>query len=348
MKSNFKFFAVAFASALTMGSITLVSCDKEISHNNIIPEIDNTFFWKSSADIPYYPSFDSLYSEIGIANAYSNPLGLWKHQNDRGILSIGATSDLLYDNLDLDDFSNLNEIMIYYETHTDWLDTCHLEGDKVALFPKWFFSEFRYVANQNGMFAVGNNVFKIFKNGLAYVDALNVETLASLTENQLASADTSIVHYCIPISTHSHANHSNCQYEWTQRNFPTDLTDRIYIILKTSKILNNLTTTVQVYNLHKGLFVWFPSRHNLSMNAEVEFHTSDNQNVWSTYTESKPASGLALSLRVNVYERNIDNISLHAQNILWFFHNYPDFHHYYSYKITASYPGHSSEILSYN
>ena len=47
MKRKFKLLAVAIAAALTIGSITLVSCDKETPLNNSNSETDNSFLGKS-------------------------------------------------------------------------------------------------------------------------------------------------------------------------------------------------------------------------------------------------------------------------------------------------------------
>ncbi len=118
--------------------------------------------------------------------------------------------------------------------------------------------------------------------------------------------------------------------------------------IETRVILNNITTVVKAYNLHRALLVWAPSRHNLSLNSKIEFHTADNNDNWSTYMVQKSETGHVFILTSNVYERSIDNISHSAQNYFWIFYIYPDYHHYYSYEIIASYPGHNPEELSSN
>lgn len=198
------------------------------------------------------------------------------------------------------------------------------------------------------MFVVGDNVFKIFKQGLVYAERSNEHVLTYLTEDQLSSVDTDVVHFCIPISVNSDEEHEDCNFKWKQKNTPSGSHDRIYIEIETRVILNNITTVVKAYNLHRALLVWAPSRHNLSLNSKIEFHTADNNDNWSTYMVQKSETGHVFILTSNVYERSIDNISHSAQNYFWIFYNYPDYHHYYSYEIIASYPGHNPEELSSN
>ncbi|MBQ8703315.1 MAG: hypothetical protein IJ524_02940 [Bacteroidales bacterium] len=333
--------------SVALASVFLSSCGKDTSNNSEIMREGNIPTTKD-VNLPYYPNLDSVYSEINRAGLYSNPCDFYNYQKNKGFVSIGAIADVFFDSLDLDEFKSLDILLSFYDGNRDMLDTCMMENNEIAIVPKWFFSEFRYVANANGMFAVGDNVFKIFKQGLVYAERTYVQELTSFTDDILSSADTSIIHYCIPISIHSHEGHPNCMFDWRKRNSPSDPKDRIYIEIVTHKFLNKITTFVKAYNLHRALFFWAPSRHNLSIDSRIVFHTADNNDVWSTYPISKNESGYACILTSNVYERSVDNISRKAHVFSWFFNDYPDYHHYYSYEITARYPGHSPEVFRYN
>lgn len=347
MKSKLKFLTVAATAIMTIGGILFSSCDKESCNQPVAESVGGTLK-SGNATIPFFVNFDSVYAEILRSSNYSNPTDYLNHQIDKGFRSIGALSDVFFCQTDLTHFTSLNQALNFYEHHQAMLDTCILERGEVAIVPKWFFSDFRYVANEDGMFAVGGNVFRIFKEGLAYVNMANVNILASLDENQLSSADTTIVHCCIAIPIGSTSGHPSCQKKWNQRNHPTDNSDRIFIEIKTTPVLDHAVTITSVYNLHKTLFFWTPSQHSYSMNATITFHTADQEDNWAFTPKTKSKSGSGFILKTDIYQICFDNISHNVQNYFWFFYNYPDYHHYYSYNITASYPGHSPEVFSFN
>ena len=347
MKKTIKLLTVAIATIMGIGCLTLTSCNKD-SAADTLQDNPSGISRGKTVNIPYYPTWDSLYSEINIASSYTNSKDLLNHQRNRGIISIGALSDALFDSINTILDHNPINAMTFYQGNQQLVDTILLGNNEIGLVPKWFFYDFRYVANQNGTFAVGNNVYRLFKNGIASVHNNDVEFFISLTESQLSAIDTSVIHYTENYDYTSTGIHSGCNLDWTLDNSPQTSNDRIHIKLKTVAAPTDYGrwagTSVHVFNLHYYWGAWWASRHNLSLNGSVTFHTVDNSNNWSINTFPANGSKHGFSLNVSVYGRPCDwnNLSFIDKIRAKFSKS----HHYWAFNLEASYPGHSIETFS--
>lgn len=141
MKSNFKALALAVATIVAIGTIALVSCDKDDLVSN--PDISSA---KESVSIPYFDSREEMQQAIDVAITFDTVSDLIDFEQKQGRRSIGAISDAFYEAINLELFSNEAEVLAFFESHKDVLDTI-MENDEVSIMPKWSNTPCRYVAN---------------------------------------------------------------------------------------------------------------------------------------------------------------------------------------------------------
>lgn len=353
MKHKLNFFAKFFAVTMTLTSLIFVSCDKEQNEAVIRQNKQNiSTAEKGNHNLPYFTDKDALESAVSIATSCDTITDLKAFETLQGRQSIGALSDAFYETIDYNKIQSEEDALNFYRQHLDMLDTMIVEGNDIAIVPKFFHSPYRYVANTDGMFAVSNYVYKIFKSCVVAAPDLYVDNLSELKECDLATADTSIFHFVIVTKSENTDIHSECVQKWTVSNNPTSPNDRIHIILQTQIMYYQNTgrvaiSRVQVYNLHQWCWVWWTSRHNLTCNADVTFHSNTTDcTSWDVINRTASRTQSCNTLWIALYERPCNWNSLNWWDII--FHLYSAYYHYIDYSITAFYPGHSQETLSFH
>ena len=340
MKHNFKKFAVAIAAIMTISSVTLVSCDKEDSTsgmNRISPS-------KNGLTIPHFNSRHEVEAAIDSAISFDTITDLVAFEKKQGRNSIGAISDVFYENINTNSFQNETDVLVFFQIHQDVLDTI-MENDEVAIMPKWSNTPYRYVANAIGMFAVGERYYKLFKTGTVSTTDDYVGELAAMTDDDLDNIDTSVFRY-IP-DEEKNFNTYGCIKKWKQSNSPNSINDRIHIVLVTHTQTwpsagDVAVTRVKVYNLHKEAGIWWTNRHNLSCEGSVNLHikTMDCSD-WEYIERSFEKHQKANVMWVPVYVQPCYWTCVDRWDIL--FNRYCKYYHYNGFRIDAWYPGHAVE-----
>ena len=147
------------------------------------------------------------------------------------------------------------------------------------------------------------------------------------------------------------STHPGCINKLNLKNTPNSDNDRIYIELKTHCLFvgpgDIVKTTINVYNLHKWAYVWWPSRHTLTCQGNVVIHSlSPASNSWEYYNIPVSKSSYTNKLHIDVAVTQGIWPGVNGWNLL--FQNYKKFYHYRSFNLSAWYPGHSVEYFSMN
>ena len=186
MKKYFTKFAVALAAIITIGSATFVSCNKEDSSSSI-NEISSS---KSSLEIPHFNSREEVEAAIDAAVSFDTIIDLIDFEQKQGRSSIGAISDMFYENININSFLKEADALAFFQDHKDLLDTI-IENNELLIMPKWSNTPYRYVANADGMFAVSNRYYRLFKTGTVSTTENNRDKLVSITDEDLTKLDRS-------------------------------------------------------------------------------------------------------------------------------------------------------------
>lgn len=341
MKTNFKFFAVAIAAIMTIGSVTLVSCDKEETSTQPY-SISSS---KGNSNIPHFSTREEMQQAIDAAISFDTITDLIAFEQKQGRSSIGATSDAFYESINPEIFNNEDDVLTFFENHKDVLDTI-IENAEVVIMPKWSNTPCRYVANADGMFAVQDMYYKLFKAGTVSTTEKYSDRLTLITDDDLDNLDTSIFRF-IPDEVKD-IDTKGCITKWKQSNDPSSNKDRIHIILVTNTqtwpgVGDVAVTRVKVYNLHKWAGVWWTSRHNLSCTGSVRFHVKKMDcSGWENYVDKTfEKHQKANVMWIGVNDQPCYWTCVNGWDIL--FNRYNKYYHYDGFSIDAWYPGHAVE-----
>ena len=121
-------------------------------------------FKKMRINIP-----EELENAIYVATSFDTISDLIDFEQEQNRSSIGAISDLFYDNIELETFSSENDVLVFYDKHKDVLDTI-INNNEVSVLPKFSNTPYRYVANADGIFSVfaAKDAGKASKNTAAH------------------------------------------------------------------------------------------------------------------------------------------------------------------------------------
>lgn len=267
MKSK-KFYSIAIAAITTL---TLVSCEKEKEASVI-----NSLNAKTGhSDIPYFEDVDAVFNAIETAIAFDSLPELIAYETSQGRQSIGAISDAFYENIDFESFTNQCQALTYYNNNSNYLDT-NYENGEICITPKWFYTPFRYVTNEDGLFAVGDNVCKLFKSTIVSTRIDHLDDLITLSESSLDDLDTSIF-YLGGNTSASEDIHPECEYNWIIGDTVMDEDNRLILKLSTSSIHmpntpNFVITSILTYSSHKWIGLWWPEKHTITCQGDVTIH----------------------------------------------------------------------------
>lgn len=122
-------------------------------------------------------------------------LGLYETQ--MGYHSIGYASDCAYESFDSAKFNTEALLWEYFNGNASYLDTMRYEDGELGIEPMYYKTPMRYLANEAGMFCIGDSLYKLFTEGYIVTDKSNKSTLEYATELSFTELliDTSYRYY---------------------------------------------------------------------------------------------------------------------------------------------------------
>lgn len=315
------FWPIAIVALIIVG-VVAVACSKD-------PDGGSAPSPKMLSDIPHFESLEELDNAVAFAIACDTITELLDLESSQGRMSIGAISDVFYDKLSPELFDDEKILLDFYTEHSAFLDT-NIHEDGISIMPKWFTNPYRYAANKDGIFSVGNSCHRIFKQGMVSTDINNLGALQELDESGLAQIDTSLFFY----AKNTKAVEDGCF------PFPRVLAsrtcgrDRIVVELGTAYIRSNnqtyATTGVRAYCERRTIWWWSVSR-KLVLRGDVIIHWQPSRASWNN---SWQHDNLPFNRRET---RKCLSIILNSK---WPLYGSPGnkYYHYWAFDITAFSP----------
>ena len=171
---------------------TLSSCQKD----EPLPPGGNIPAAKSSArSIPHYNDERTFLRTLNTILAFDSLPQRLAFEAANGRSSVGCRADVLCATIEPATLPDEPTALDFYSRHTALLDTLHLSDGSTAIVPRWYNNPLRYLADSNGLFSVGNTVYRLFKSGVVSSDISLAQSLADLDEESLDNLDNSNFQY---------------------------------------------------------------------------------------------------------------------------------------------------------
>jgi len=273
-------FIATIALALIAGATIFAACTKEDNYNR-----SRSFENKNlPTSIPYYDDVDDVDLILNTVMTFDTITDLIAYESSQGRQSIGAISDYFVEHIDTTTFTNTEAALAFCYQNSDLLDIKITDNDTVVS-PKWSNTPFRYVANSEGYFAIGNKVYRLFNDGIVTTSVANYDYLCTLDEmTNFDNLETSIYYYSkyYVDEPKGDDDHTQCKNFWGYVNTKTNGKDRVNLCLTTTVASYSYgrmyETYIYVRAEHKCLGIWWSSRRTLTANGYIDFHIKNTVN----------------------------------------------------------------------
>lgn len=213
---------------------------------------------------------------------------LIEYENTQGRQSIGAISELFLENIDTNAFADAAAALDFCYQNSHLIDITVSDLD-TSVNPKWFNTPYRYAANSDGYFAVGDYVFRLFDEGIVMVSAENYTDLLNL-DDQTNFRDLDESTYLFQPYFYAGTSsdpHGSCPFGTYFSNTKTSGSDRVNLVLRTSQsgFMGFGSTTeakICVNAQHKCMGIWWASRRTLTLQGDVDCHRRTGSSNWVT------------------------------------------------------------------
>jgi hypothetical protein len=281
-----KTFLAVVAVVLVAGTAFFTSCEKE---ENLFSQ--NVFEKSGIISIPRYSNYDEVVGIIDKVSTFDTLKELLDYEKTQGRRSIGAISDEFYENIDKENFSTQNDVTIFCNENSWVLDT-FIKNNEVHIVPKYHQNSFRYVANQNGLFGIGNYVIRLFKNTMVATSDNNLDELLAITEADIELLDTAIFKVSKKLNSDL-LQHNSCYYDdvyaGTVRNSDTKFEMELYLysFWYPWNAGPTIYTKLEASNYNKFLGLWWSERYTTTINGSVSIHKKNFEtDTWEIITKS--------------------------------------------------------------
>ena len=279
------YLKLSLLAVLVAGATMIISCEKESDENKMLA---SSYTKSMNIPIPNYSSYEEVNEIIQKAISFDTLSELLEYERTQGRKSIGAISDKFYEGTDWEEFSSMEDIIDFYSENINLLDTI-VDRDEISILPKFDHTRMRYVANENGLFTIGNYAYKLFKDCVISTHKSNLNNLIYLDESNLNRLDTNIFSYAEKISNIK-GNHESCAYSWKYEDFVTSNGIRFSLCLRNiyysyAYIGPGVETQIYARSQKKILGCWVSSRRTMSIKGDVSIHKK-NGNTWKNDTYS--------------------------------------------------------------
>lgn len=222
---RFTMFAIIMAAF-----VFLVGCQKEKTEENscITPSII------SACDMLQFKTSKDLF--IYLVNAETN--------NEReGFVSFGKKADDAYYAINPEEmFNDMDEVIDYVLQHRELFQLILGSDGEYTVETRLYNHPFRNIANEEGVFQVGDSLYKIIEGGLAYTSIEKKEELVCCADYSYYNNNQNICYYQFNSTNESYVNNAKPAYECTNNE------------LYNEKTVGNNRITLQITNYSEGPF----------------------------------------------------------------------------------------------
>lgn len=175
-----------------LAAATLSGCQKD----EPLPPSGNIPVAKSAASsIPHYSDERTFLRTLNSVLSFDSLPQRLAFEAASGRSSAGCRADVLCATIEPATLPDEPAALDFYSHHTALLDTLHLSDGSTAIVPRWYNNPLRYLADSNGLFSVGNTVYRLFKSGVVSSDISLAQPLADLDEESLDNLDNNNFQY---------------------------------------------------------------------------------------------------------------------------------------------------------
>jgi len=271
-------------ACLALLTALFMSCNKEqeidkYSHSNNIST-------KDGYSIMSFHNMSQLYQKLLEIESQDD---LSQYETNLGYASIGRLSDDFFSSINYSSFNNANELTAYMAANNKYTDTETEYDSAVSYMPKFFHSRYRYVANEDGMYQVGDSVYRLFSTGTVSTASTNLNRLRYWTDDSLSVLANSQAFRFVP----NHARHYVAAVSGVASHTPSTVYEdgcfalpmdtvfvntngdmRIYSEFETNYIsaTGHFDVGIDSYCKIKILGIWFACKRNIEYHGSVVYH----------------------------------------------------------------------------
>ena len=306
-----KTFLAVVATVLVAGTAFFTSCEKEEK------QLFQSFSKNSSvvsASIPYYSTEDQVFEIIDKISTFETLEELLDYEKTQGRSSIGAISEVFYENIDKESFSNQDEIITFYQNNSHLLDT-FVRNNEIYITTKYSENSFRYVANQDGLFSIGDCVFRLFKNSVVSTSENNLNLLLNIIETDIEMLDTAVFKVSKKLKS-SQQQHEQCYYQGTyggsiyNGNTKFEMELELWSFWPFYRKNPIIYTELDASNYNSFWGVWWFENYTTTINGSVTIHKKNlDTDTWERITKSININKKFMILDYTIYkDKNADKM----------------------------------------
>lgn len=232
-----------------------------------------------SADLSNILSFESITEYIEaqkVVNSLSE-VELKNYEESKGYKSFGRLCDEFYKSIDPEEFTSIEMVKAFVSSNRDYLQLIEDANGEFTLETVLSFNSNRYLLNGDKMFIIGEIVYKVFEEGTAMTNVVDIEMLKHLKEPGLLNKDNEYIHF-IPNHPISMAKDAAYNCGMSANNPSTEDRDRTVIEISIDYLdsydINGVPQTVfqnrvLVRPYKRTLGIWYWCSRTISCDVKV-------------------------------------------------------------------------------
>jgi hypothetical protein len=163
----------------SFGAVVFNSCSNEdefINNNKLEVEKES-----ECPNMLYFETFEEFDKELQhVITLGINEKAKWAEQ--KGFNSLGVEAEKFLDNVDPENFKNIDEIKNFIEQHNNYIQLIEEDGE-YSVQTIYYNTPLRFFMNEEGIFQVGKYVFKVFDKAEVTTSIQNLDKLKEINEN---------------------------------------------------------------------------------------------------------------------------------------------------------------------
>ncbi|MBQ9864374.1 MAG: hypothetical protein IJM33_03440 [Bacteroidales bacterium] len=275
---------VQWLACLALLVALFVSCSKEQEANKY--GHSNNISTKDGYSMLSFQNTLQLYQKILEIESQDD---LTQYETNLGYTSIGRLSDAFFSSIDYSSFNNAGELTAYMAANSKYIDTETEYDSAISYVPKFFHSRYRYVANEDGMYQVGDSIYRLFSTGTVSTASTNLDRLRYWTDDSLSLVANSQAFRFVP----NHGLHYVAAVSGTASHTPASVSADGCFALPMDTVFVNTNKDMRIYSLFETFYtqptghfdvgidsyckikvfgLWFTCKRNIEYHGTVVCH----------------------------------------------------------------------------
>ena len=289
--------------ALFVLTVALAGCKKDQGENNI--PSSPTYKSVASSKMLKFKNADDFFEALKLNSSFDNTeRAKWEDAQD--FVSFGRVCDDFYFSLDETIFEDDKTVEEIVKANPDKLQLIEDDNGEFSLETVLFKQNYRYFANKDKMFQIGDIIYLILEDVTVSADQSKIGKLKEITESNYLSYTDDVDVSFSTLLTESHLSPKddtyNCGNDAEQR--VTNDRERTYFSISIITMNTNGTNQYVYYLVRpykKTLGIWYWCTRHISCSIKVAFDYPDYTSYYSYVWKRK----IDDDQRTNVYASSI-------------------------------------------